>query len=313
MTPLDRATVPTRGRWLGVSARRRARQVLLLAGLAYAGVAALVLVGALDGLDALLVAGVRSSQRWVDDVGLWVELPGLRSFVYPAVLVYVLVLSLRARDLRPLLAAALSFFLVNVLVGTVKMATGRATPRIGGPETFADRMAGLVGAFPSGHAANIAAVVVLLALVARRYASRRAACAAAWLGSVTVAAVSVTSWLRDTHWTSDLVAGVAAGAFAAAAGALLVDRLGTLWPRTGRVPRPVWWGAASTTLLVLVAGWVMDTSWSPDHLGWLGLGATTGLVAWFLTGFRQERRSVREARAEVDTLDGDGLVSPARA
>ena len=301
MTPTDRRLRP--GRWLGVSVRRQVQR-FAVAGFAFLVVlSGVVVIGAANGVDRELVAGVRRQWKWVDPVGLWVELPGLRSFVYPAMIVFVLIVSLRRRDLRPLLATLVTFALVNLVVGGIKIVTGRPTPRIGGPETFAERMSGLVGAFPSGHAANIGAVAVLLTILGLRYASRRATVVATVLGASATLAVGVTSWLRDTHWVTDLLAGIVAGGALAALGCLIVDRIGPLWPRSVRVPAPVAWAGTSAALGVLAIGWVLDTTWSADHLGWLSLGIVTGVVGWLLSDFRAERRARREVAAQLRGLD----------
>lgn len=111
----------------------------------------------------------------------------------------------RLSSVRPLVIALGGTLLLNLIVGLVKIATERESPRTGGPELFA----GDNVLFPSGHTANVVFVYGLTAALLIRYGSvsRRTA-------RLLVLAVAVLFWVmtaisvyRHTHWFSDLIAG----------------------------------------------------------------------------------------------------------
>jgi undecaprenyl-diphosphatase len=134
---------------------------------------------------------------------------GQRAIVLAIALVWLGVRALRTRDLRPLVLLGVATLLVNVTVGTVKLAFERLGPLQlgaaaldpGGSTVFSG---GTI--FPSGHAANAVVTWGVLAVVATRWRAL-----AGVLAGLLAGAVGVTTLYLGTHWVSDVVAGWAAG------------------------------------------------------------------------------------------------------
>lgn len=130
---------------------------------------------------------------------------GQRLICLPLLFGVAVALSRRLRSIRPLVIAAGATFALNFVVGVLKLASGRESPRTGGPELFV----GDNVLFPSGHTANVVFVYGLLVALLVRYGAvrtrnRRLLVAAVGLIFVFMTVVSV---YRHTHWLSDLVAG----------------------------------------------------------------------------------------------------------
>lgn len=115
------------------------------------------------------------------------------------------VLSWRHRTVRPLVQLAVLGLLVVGTVSALKLGIGRPPP--------VGLLPGEGGrSYPSGHTVTAVAFWGLLAATADRYAFRgglrRAARVLAWLAPLLTA---VAMLLRDYHWLSDLIGGVAIG------------------------------------------------------------------------------------------------------
>ena len=166
--------------------------------------------GPLIGLDRRVRAAVQAQAhsaawRWVGDswhapARLLVEL-GNNQVALPVLALSALIVAVRHRSLRPLLAAATGVALLLVTVIPAKILTGRAGP--GQPAVAPWHL----GVFPSGHATTagvcLALAVLLLApdLPAR---IRRAGIAVMAALCFLVGAALV--WC-DFHWFTDVVAG----------------------------------------------------------------------------------------------------------
>lgn len=261
--------------WLSPRRRTSAERTLRVAATVLAVSTLLLVVGAINGLDAAASAHVYASTRWLNTFGLGLEAPGLRSFIYPLALGGAGWVAWRHRDARVLLTTTVALFLVNALTSVGKFLTARATPRQGGPQAYDPDILGKLGAFPSGHAANIGAVITLALLLAP--ATRRTRL----LLAVPVISMSLTSWARGTHWVSDLVAGLAVGAIAAAAAVLLAGRAFDASHRLSRVSARVQHAAAALMGLALTVAWMKDNKWDPSDLLWAAVGLALGiLLAW---------------------------------
>lgn len=192
------------------------------------GISTLVMItGLLNPLDEALVLGMWQSHPEINEIARITEKPGLRSIVYPVTLAGGLWLAFRRRDLHPPITAIWTLIGTNAATGVVKLATFRATPRQNGPEFFNTEWLGL-GAFPSGHTANLGAAVALaiMAMFASRVRWRFVVTALLLLVCVVV---GVSSWARDTHWVSDLVVGYLLGAAIAMTTSLLTANLPVQW------------------------------------------------------------------------------------
>ncbi|MBF9070110.1 phosphatase PAP2 family protein [Streptacidiphilus sp. NEAU-YB345] len=112
----------------------------------------------------------------------------------------------RQKSWRPLLVLGVSLVLLNMSVGAVKIATGRLGPHYahvyGSNEIF---LGG--GIFPSGHTANAVVTWGIVAYLATRW-RRIGALLAGWMGF----SIGLTTLYLGTHWTTDVLAGWAAGA-----------------------------------------------------------------------------------------------------
>ena len=192
------------------------------------GVSTLVLVtGLLNPLDQSLVLGMWHTHPWINEVARITEKPGLRSIVYPVTLAGGLWLAIRRHDLHPPITAIWALIGTNAATGVVKLATFRATPRQAGPEFFNTDWLGL-GAFPSGHTANLGAATALAIMA--MFASRvRWRFVVSGLLFAVCLVVAVSSWARDTHWVSDLVVGYVLGAAVAMTTSLLTADLPVQW------------------------------------------------------------------------------------
>jgi len=139
---------------------------------------------------------------------------GLRGFSATVLLVAAVLIALRFKSWRPLNLSFLSLVGLNVIVGSLKIAFGRAKPRLG-----ADRLHfSSVGSYPSGHSANAILTWGLLAYLIYHYTHRAMGQARILSSIVGVATlvVCIVSLYRNTHWLSDLIGGVLIG------GAILV-------------------------------------------------------------------------------------------
>jgi membrane-associated phospholipid phosphatase len=185
--------------------------LLILAALTVNVLAGGPLVGADRRIRAAVQAQAHSATwRWIGDswhapARLLVEL-GNNQVAVPVLALSALIVAVRHRSLRPLLAAAAGVALLLVTVIPAKILIGRSGP---GQPAVAP---GHLGVFPSGHTTTagvcLALAVLLLApdLPAR---SRRAAVAVTVALCFLVGAALI--WC-DFHWFTDVVAGWALAA-----------------------------------------------------------------------------------------------------
>lgn len=216
----------------------------------------IVLTGALNPIDERLVLGMWQSHSWINEVARITEKPGLRSIVYPVTLGAGIWLAVRRHDMHPPITAVWTLIATNATTGFLKILTFRPTPRQapGHPEFFNTDWIG-IGAYPSGHTANLgaAAALAIMAMFASRVRWR-------YLMTTAILAlctlVAVSSWARDTHWVTDLVFGYILGAAVAMTTSLMTADLPIHW----RHPKYI----GSTRLLVFA-----------------GIGITAGSFAIF--------------------------------
>jgi len=186
-----------------------------------------VVTGLAHGFDQALVTNLRFSHPWTDGFLKAIESPGQRKFVYPAAIFISIGMTVRRRDLLPTVVTVSALVFTNAVTGVFKILTARGFPRYGGPDAFNytsvevsekgighfEKYISTLGAFPSGHAANVAAASTLLVLAAysarpkyRPYANHIT------IINVVICVITIAcSWLRDTHWMTDLLAGLALG------------------------------------------------------------------------------------------------------
>ncbi len=131
---------------------------------------------------------------------------GQRSVLLPLLLLVAGVLANRHRTWRPLVLAAASFLILNLVVGAMKLVIGRSETETGDPSVF---NGGII--FPSGHSSNMVLTGGVIVYLLRRYAARPLTgwLVATW--SVLTALTIATSLYLATHWITDLLSGVLVG------------------------------------------------------------------------------------------------------
>ena len=218
----------------------------------------LVLTGVINPLDQALVTDLRHLHPWTDHFFKVTESPGQRRFVYPLAILLSVVFTVRRRDLLPTITAVSALLFTNAVTGIFKIVTLRGFPRTSGPQAWnadfgsLNNIASNLGAFPSGHAANIAAASTLMVLAAysARPKYRPYATHITVITGVICAITFVSSWLRDTHWFSDLVGGLTLGVATTIAAALWSTHLPDHWrhPELAGHPRLAIGGVGVVTL-----------------------------------------------------------------
>lgn len=217
----------------------------------------LVVTGLVNPLDTALVLDLRHSHPWTDDFLKITESPGQRRFVYPLAIIASVVFTVRRRDLLPTITAVSALLFTNAVTGVVKIMTLRGFPRTAGPEVFNTDFGDIVdlGAFPSGHAANIAAASTLMVLAAysARPRYRPYAPHITVITSLICTVTFISSWLRDTHWVTDLVAGLTLGVTTTIVATLWALHLPDHWrhPELAGRPRLVTFSVAVVTLAAI--------------------------------------------------------------
>ena len=214
--------------------RRLLARPAFFAGVAFAILLLLVLTGLINSLDQSLVSQLHVKQLGLRDFFRAIEIPGQRRIVYPFAIIVGVLFTFRRKDLLPLIATVSALVFTNAVTGMFKILTLRAFPRNElGPEirTLPIWDADKLGAFPSGHGANVAAVCTLLVLAAfsARPRWRPFAPAIAGLTLIPISAVFVSSWALNFHWMSDLFAGLALGICTTIVAALWASHLPDHW------------------------------------------------------------------------------------
>jgi membrane-associated phospholipid phosphatase len=203
-----RAAQPTRGRWLADLLGARAKLISgLLVGALVIVIVDIFIQGPLTQLDKE-VYDLRGRRRWPEltDAAWIYDKMGQRSVLVPILLLVAGIFARRHRTWRPVVLAVVSFVVLNVVVGAMKILIGRAETESGSVDVLAG---GII--FPSGHASNMVLtgglIVYLFWLYAEDPPLRRLTGLVAVLTTVTC----VTSLFLGTHWLTDLIAGLLVG------------------------------------------------------------------------------------------------------
>jgi len=156
---------------------------------------------------------------------------GQRSVLVPILLVVAGVLARRHRTWRPVVLAAMSFLVLNVVVGAMKILIGRSET-----DTFDPSVLNGGVIFPSGHSSNMVLTGGVIVYLLLRYepAARVRLVAAGW--AVLTVLTILTSLYIGSHWLTDLVGG-------ALVGGLLLQSVILFDVATADVrhTRPWWW------------------------------------------------------------------------
>ena len=211
------------------------------------------ITGVTHSLDLALVSDLRHTHPWTDHFLKALESPGQRRFVYPAAFLISLGMSYRRRNLIPTIVTVSALAFTNAVTGAFKILTARGYPRVTGPDLFHypattptgsplggfSKYFSVLGSFPSGHASNVAAASTLLVLAA--YSARakfRPYATPITIFNIAVCVVTIVcSWLRNTHWMTDLMGGIALGIATTIAATLWVLHLPAHWSNPAAIGR----------------------------------------------------------------------------
>jgi membrane-associated phospholipid phosphatase len=211
--------------------RSRLIAVLLSASLVYV-IVDIFVEGPLTQLDIALVewdgeTSVPSLERaaWAYDK------VGQRSVLVPILLIVAGVLARQHRTWRPVVLAAMSFLVLNVVVGAMKLVIGRSETETGNPHVMSG---GII--FPSGHSSNMVLTGGVIVYLLLRYAKNPPARGVAALWTVLTVLTIVTSVYIGSHWLTDLIGGVLVGGLLLQS-VILFD----IATADVRYTRPWWW------------------------------------------------------------------------
>lgn len=298
------------------------RRTLALPAIFAFGVFLVVLLGVVTGLthpiDELLKT---NAYRAYDKTLLLIESPGQRRVVYPFAIVLGTIISYRRRDLLPVIVTVAALVFTNAVTGVFKLIVARGYPRTAGPGAFDytafkddgslfsyAKYVWQLGAFPSGHATNVAAASTLMVLAAysARAKHRR------WAVPITIATVVICiitilcSWARNTHWMSDLIAGIALGVATTIATTLWALHLPQEWRHpdlAGRQRLIIF----SSTILLLTLVFAFASSSVLSHSGTSILLVVGTLVFVARQSHRSLQRSV--SNTAKDDIKGEEVAN----
>ena len=203
------------------------RQVTVLA-LTLAAMHLVVSLGWSDALDLQLRIHLWQGHPYLDQVMKSTELV-LDRYITLALLLSgaLLTWKWRGRELgrRASLAVAIAWATNLGLTTVLKLGTGRGRARLGQLRMYDWRHVELVdlthtrlmASYPSGHSGGAALAAMTTWYLSSMWAARPRRIARS-LGIVAIVATCALSWLRTTHWVTDLVAGALVGWLTAAVG-----------------------------------------------------------------------------------------------
>ena len=289
------------------------RRALAAPGIVAVSLFGLVLLGVITGLTHPIDLYFETLYHSYNKMLLIIEAPGQRRVVYPLAIVLGTVISWRRKDLLPVIVTVSSLVFTNAVTGVVKLIVARGYPRTAGPEAFnyaAFKGDGSLisyahyvwqlGAFPSGHAANVAAASTLMVLAA--YSAREAH--RKWAFPITIFTIIictitiVCSWLRNTHWVTDLLAGIVLGIATTIATTLWALHLPQEWrhPDLAGKSRLITFGAI-VALLALVFAFASSSVLSHSGTSIVLVVGTLVVVA------RQSHKSIQRANDSSENLN----------
>ena len=138
---------------------------------------------------------------------------GLRGLILSIFLPVLSWVSWKRRSWTPVAGFLLVLFFETGMAGGLKLAIGRTFPY---DHYYYENVTVGVGemAFPSGHAANVIALLGYLAWYFSRAWSRTVRIGSGIAVGIAAVDVGISSWLIQTHWPTDLFAGYAIGGIA---------------------------------------------------------------------------------------------------
>jgi membrane-associated phospholipid phosphatase len=214
-----------------IGARSRAIAVALTLALVYV-IVDIFVEGPLTQLDT----GVndwngQTAIPWLDRPAWWYDKMGQRSVLVPILLAVAGYFARKNRTWRPVVLAAMSFLVLNVVVGAMKVLIGRSQTETGDPSVLQGDII-----FPSGHSSNMVLTGGVIVYLMLRYAQNPPVRLVAAVWSVLTTLTILTSIYIGSHWVSDLIGG-------ALVGGLLLQSviLFDIATKDVRYTRPWWW------------------------------------------------------------------------
>lgn len=166
------------------------------------------------------------------DRAAWIyDKMGQRSVLVPILLLVAGYFARKNRTWRPVVLAMMSFLVLNVVVGAMKILIGRSQTETGDPSVLQGDVI-----FPSGHSSNMVLTGGVIVYLMLRYARNPPVRLVAAVWSVLTVLTILTSVYIGSHWLTDLVAG-------AFVGGLLLQSviLFDIATKDVRYTRPWWW------------------------------------------------------------------------
>jgi membrane-associated phospholipid phosphatase len=189
-----------------LSRRSRTIAALLTAGLLYV-VVDIFVQGPLTALDIRV-------ERWDGEASIpqlehaaWAyDKVGQRSVLVPLLLIVAGVIGRQHRTWRPVVLAGMSFLILNVVVGAMKILIGRSETETGDPSVL---NGGVI--FPSGHSSNMVLTGGLIIYLLVRYTCHPPVKALIVVVTAMTSVTIATSIYIGSHWVSDLIGGALVG------------------------------------------------------------------------------------------------------
>ncbi len=166
------------------------------------------------------------------DQAAWIyDKMGQRSVLVPILLAVAGWFARKHRTWRPVVLAAMSFLVLNVVVGAMKILIGRSQTETGDPSVLQGDII-----FPSGHSSNMVLTGGVIVYLMIRYAKNPPARVVAACWSALTLLTILTSLYIGSHWLTDLIGG-------ALVGGLLLQSviLFDIATKDIRYTRPWWW------------------------------------------------------------------------
>jgi membrane-associated phospholipid phosphatase len=167
----------------------------------------------------------------LEQAARWYDKMGQRSVLVPILLLVAGIFARRHRTWRPVVLAAMSFLVLNVVVGAMKVLIGRSETETGSPDVL---NGGVI--FPSGHSSNMVLTGGVIIYLFLRYAENPPLRRIGALWAVLTTLTCLTSLYIGSHWLTDLVAGVLVGGLLLQS-VILFD----IATADVRYTRPWWW------------------------------------------------------------------------
>ena len=167
----------------------------------------------------------------LDRAAWWYDKMGQRSVLVPILLAVAGWFARKNRTWRPVVLAAMSFLVLNVVVGAMKIIIGRSQTETGDPSVLQGDII-----FPSGHSSNMVLTGGVIVYLMLRYATNPPVRLVAAVWTVLTTLTILTSIYIGSHWVSDLIGG-------ALVGGLLLQSviLFDIATKDVRYTRPWWW------------------------------------------------------------------------